>query len=211
MAAAEQSRSLPRPPAVIALHGRGQPPAFIDDLLVRLNRPSLRYATPRAPGDAWYPERFMAPRELNQPQLDAALATLDEQVYQLEAAGLERAQIVLLGFSQGACLACEYLYRHPGRWGGLVALTGGLIGPEGTTWPTLADSLAGTPVLMTNGDVDPWVPLARTRASADVFRAMGGRVAERVYPGRPHAIDADEVANVRNLLDELAAGTDEIF
>jgi predicted esterase len=136
---------------------------------------------------------------------------VDEAVRQLEAAGLDRAQIVLLGFSQGACLACEYVYRNPGRWGGLLALTGGLIGPEGMTWPTPARSLSGTPVLMTNGDVDPWVPLARTRVSADVFRAMGAGVAERVYPGRPHEVVEDEVVAVRALLDAAHAPATKIL
>jgi len=205
MAVSEQLVKNTAGTAVIALHGRGQAPAFIEDLLARIDRSSLRYVVPRAPGDSWYPEKFMAPRELNQPHLDLALAAVDAQVRQLEAAGIDRTQIVLLGFSQGACLACEYIYRNPGRWGGLLALTGGLIGPEGTVWPASEGSLAGTPVLMTNGDSDPWVPLARTRASADVFRAMGASVAERVYPDRAHDVVADEVATVRGFLDAVPA------
>jgi predicted esterase len=201
MAISEQPVQDAMATAVIALHGRGQPPAFMADLLARIDMPAFRYLVPRAPADSWYPEKFMAPRESNQPQLDLALAAVDAQVSQLEAAGLDRAQIVLLGFSQGACLACEYVYRNPGRWGGLLALTGGLIGPEGTAWPVSAGALADTPVLMTNGDADPWVPLARARASADVFRAMGASVAERVYPGRAHEVGEDEVAAVRELLE----------
>lgn len=208
MAAAEQlSRAVPVK-AVIALHGRGQPPKFMADLLAQIDRPALRRVAPRAPGDSWYPEKFMAPRESNQPQLDAALAALDEQVLKLEVEGVAREQIVLLGFSQGACLACEYIYRNPGRWGGLLALTGGLIGPEGTGWLAPADSLAGTPMLMTNGDSDPWVPLARTRTTADVFRAMGASVAERVYPSRAHEVNVDEVAAVRMFLDGAATAAD---
>lgn len=183
----------------------------MDDLLARIDRPALRYVVPRAPGDSWYPEKFMAPRESNQPHLDRALAALDAEVRQLEAIGLDRSRIVLLGFSQGACLACEYVYRNPGRWGALLALTSGLIGPEGTVWQAPADALTGTRVLMTNGDTDPWVPLARTRASADVFRAMGADVAERVYPGRAHEVVEDEVAAIRDFLDGVCAPAAQIL
>ena len=208
MAAVEQLSHAVPVKAVIALHGRGQPPEFMADLLARIDRPTLRFVAPRAPGDSWYPEKFMAPRESNQPQLDASLAALNAQVVQLEAEGVQREQIVLLGFSQGACLACEYIYCNPGRWGGLLALTGGLIGPDGTGWAASADTLAGTPMLMTNGDSDPWVPLARTRTSADVFRAMGASVAERVYPSRAHEVNVDEVAAVRMFLDGGATAED---
>lgn len=201
MAQAEHAARKQSCAAVIALHGRSQPPEFMQQVLARIGRPVLRWVLPRAPGDSWYPEKFMAPRDQNQPWLDAALATVDDAVRGLERAGLARSRIVLLGFSQGACLASEYLYRNPGSWGGLVALTGGLVGPEGSEWPTPAQALAGTSVLMTNGDTDPWVPLERTRASADVLRAMGASVDERVYGGRAHEIVEDEIVAVRAILD----------
>jgi len=45
-------------------------------------------------------------------------------------AGIPQKRVVVLGFSQGACLATEYVYRNSARYGGIAALSGGLIGPD---------------------------------------------------------------------------------
>ena len=123
---------------------------------------------------------------------------------ELEQGGVPRERQALMGFSQGACLASEYVWRHPGRWGALIAFTGGLIGPPGTTWEARGD-LLGTPVLLTTSDVDAWVPLDRVKQTATVFRAMGAAVDERVYPGMDHVVSDDEIALARPLLERIRA------
>lgn len=189
--------------AVILIHGRTQGPADMFAIAERLDLADLPRIAIEAADKSWYPDKFMAPLANNQPQLDHALERLETLVVELEGRGIPRSRIVLLGFSQGACLACEYLYRHPQRWGGLIAYTGGLIGPPEMAWPT-SPRLAGTPVLLSNGDQDPWVPLARTEQTLEVLRAMGAETELQVYPGRDHSVCDAEIALGRALLQRFA-------
>ena len=186
----------------LLLHGRG---GSADDMLAlarRLELPGMAYLALPAPGGSWYPERFMAPLPSNQPHLDQALARIESTVRAIEARGRARARIALVGFSQGACLACTYLFRHPARWGALAALTGGVIGPPETTF-SISSSLEGTPSLFATADPDAWVPLARVRQTAELFRAMNAEVDLRVYPGAGHLVTDDAARATRELLSRL--------
>lgn len=191
--------------AAILLHGRNRSPEEMIDLAVRLDLPGFAYLAPAAPDASWYPVSFLAPVAENEPRLSRALEQVDGVVRALTRRGFARERLVLVGFSQGACLACEYLFRNPARWGALVAFTGGLIGPPGTAWAP-SGYLGGTPVLLAGSDVDAWVPLERVTRSAEVFRTMGGAVEERVYPGREHVVCDDEILAARALLAPLGRG-----
>ncbi|WP_179060087.1 MULTISPECIES: dienelactone hydrolase family protein [Pseudomonas] len=188
--------------AVILIHGRTQGPQDMVAIADRLNVQDVSYVALQASDNSWYPDKFMAPLENNRPHLDHALARVEVAVGRLEDRGIPRSRIVLLGFSQGACLACEFVYRNPTRWGGLVAYTGGLIGPEQMTW-LLDRKLQRTPIFLGNGDADPWVPLARTDQTATVFGRMGGDVELETYPGREHAVCDDEIAHGRAIIQLL--------
>lgn len=59
-------------------------------------------------------------------------------------AGIPPERTMLCGFSQGACLALEFAARHARRYGGVVGVSGGLIGPDDTP-RNYAGSLAETP------------------------------------------------------------------
>lgn len=206
--------------ALVLVHGRGATPESIlplaDELLDGLDGPALgtppavHIVAPRAApmpgappgfGGAWYPRSFMAAREANEPHLSSALRRLGEIVSALEAAGVPRRRIVLVGFSQGACLALEHATRAETPWGGVGVLSGGLIGPPGTRWSDLADgALDGTPVFLGCSDRDPHVPLERVRESGRVLRRLGAAVDERIYPGMPHTVVHDEVEAVRGIV-----------
>jgi phospholipase/carboxylesterase len=189
----------------LLLHGRGRTPGEMLGLAQRIALAEMSYVAIPAADASWYPQSFLAPVERNQPHLDWALERIEAVVRELEERGLARERIALLGFSQGACLAAEYVYRHPARWGALLALTGGLIGPPGTTWAA-AGRLQSTPVLLATSDVDTWVPLERVHETAAVLRAMGGAVDLRVYPGMDHIVNDDEIATARALLAALLRG-----
>ena len=109
---------------------------------------------------------------------------------------------MLLGFSQGACLALEYAARHARRYGALAGLSGGLIGPDDTP-RDYPGSLEGTPVFLGCSDADPHIPAGRVRESAALFARLGGDVTLRLYPNMDHTVNADEIAAVRALLERL--------
>lgn len=190
--------------AVILVHGRGGSAVDILTLAEELDLPGVAYLAPEAAGNTWYPNSFLSPIETNEPWLGSALAFLGRVVRRTEAAGLPKRRIALAGFSQGACLAAEFVARNAARWGGLVAFTGGLIGPPGTRFSYPGD-LAGTPAFLGAGDPDPHVPWRRVEETAAVLQAMGADVTLKRYPGLPHTIDEDEIAHARLLLSTLAA------
>jgi phospholipase/carboxylesterase len=187
--------------AVVLLHGRGGSAEDILSLAQPLYREGLTYLAPQAAGHTWYPNSFLAPREANEPWLSSALAKVGSVVAQIEAAGIARDRILLAGFSQGACLATDFVASNPTRYAGLIAFTGGLIGPPDANQHH-EGSLAGTPALFLSGDPDPHVPWQRVQASATELERMGATVTARRYPGRPHAITADELDLARTLIRE---------
>lgn len=188
--------------AVVMVHGRGAGAEDILSLAGELRRPELAYLAPQAAGHTWYPYSFLAPMERNEPGLSSGLEVLGHLLAHLESAGIPAERTVLLGFSQGACLASEFAARNARRYGGVVAFSGGLIGPPGTP-RDYPGSFAGTPVFLGCSDRDPHIPRERVAESRDVFRRMGAKVTERIYPAMGHTVNEDELEFVRDLLEKL--------
>jgi predicted esterase len=190
--------------AMVLLHGRGGSAEDILELGSAFHLQNVAYLAPQAVGNTWYPLSFLAPRKMNEPYLSSALAKVESVVQSLQEAGFGRERIVVGGFSQGACLATEFVASHPARYGGLVAFTGGLIGPPGSLQSSPNGELIGTPALLCSGDPDPHVPWTRIEESAAILSGMGATVTTRRYPGRPHTVTQEELELARNLL--LQAG-----
>ncbi len=187
--------------AMVLLHGRGGTAADILTLADDLNLSAFAYLAPQAEGNTWYPQSFLAPVAQNQPYLDQALATVGAVIDALGEQGIEPQNVVLGGFSQGACLALEYASRAASqgtRLGGVVALSGGLITLD------QGGDLAGTPVFMGVAPDDAHIPLSRFQASADHLKARGAQVDARVYPGLGHSINKDELDAVRRVMQGVA-------
>lgn len=193
--------------AVILLHGRGGSAEDILELGSALHLPHVAYLAPQAIGHTWYPLSFLAPRNANEPYLSSALAKVESVVRSVEQSGFGRERIVVAGFSQGGCLATEFVASHPARYGGLIAFTGGLIGPPGSLQSSRSGELAGTPALLSSGDPDPHVPWARVEESAAILSAMGAAVTTKRYPRRPHTVMPEELEIARHLLLQWMTGT----
>jgi phospholipase/carboxylesterase len=189
--------------AVVLLHGRGGSAEDILMLAEALAVRDIAYVAPQAPGNTWYPLSFLAPLEQNEPSLSRALATVGAVVDAVVKSGPAIERIVLMGFSQGGCLALEYGARNARRYAGLVGLSSGLIGPPGTP-RKYAGSLAGTPVFLGCSDLDSHIPEWRVHESTEVLRGLGAEVTERIYRGMGHTISDDEIGHVRRLLDGMA-------
>lgn len=185
--------------AVLLLHGRGDSARGILGLADMLKTENVAYAAPEAEGNAWYPQSFLQPLARNEPYLSEALQAVADALTELTEAGFARGNIVLLGFSQGACLAVEFAARNAARYGGVVALSGGLIGPDTRFDTVLRDysgSLDGTPVFLGCSDVDVHIPEARVMKSAGVMNQLGGAVDARIYPGMGHTVNQEELGAV---------------
>jgi predicted esterase len=191
--------------AMIMVHGRNAGPANILSLCAAIDRPAFACIAPAAAGGTWYPLSFLAPREQNEPGLSSGLAVIESLVVDLLKRGLPSRKIALLGFSQGACLTAEFSIRHPRRYGGLLVLSGGLIGPPGTAWNDVAASLDGMPVFLGCSDVDAHIPKERVIESEAVLTRLGARVKRTLYPGMGHLVNDAEVVELQAVLDEVLA------
>ena len=188
--------------AVILVHGRGGSGEGMLELARAIGGKDVAWLAPQAEGGSWYPYSFLAAIESNEPWLSASLDVLGRLVMQCGDAGLPTEQVALGGFSQGGCLSAEYAARNARRYGGLVILSGGLIGPPGTP-REYAGSFAGTPTLLGCSDVDPHIPVERVNETARVLSAMGAGVDERIYPGIGHTVVDDEIEAARTIVDGL--------
>ncbi len=189
---------------LVLLHGRGASAQGMLQLADDLDVPDVAHLAPQARMRSWYPQSFMAPRDQNEPELSSALDTVGTVLNDVREAGLGPDRTVLLGFSQGACLATTYAAQRPQRYGGVVGLSGGLIGPEGASFDH-DGSLDATPVFLGCSDQDPYIPRARVAETAEVLRGLDAEVTTRIYEGLGHTTNDDELQRVRSLLHDVAA------
>jgi len=190
--------------AGLLLHGRERLPEEMLDIADRLAIDGFRWVAPAADGGTWYPFRFTDPFAVNEPSAADAMDACDAAFVELRDGGrLMPAQLAIVGFSQGACIASEYVLRHPGCCSVLVMFTGGLIGYDIRRWLVSGVRLDGLRVFLTGSDVDEWIPESRTRLTETILSALGADVRMRLYPGRPHIVSAEEIAEARALLESL--------
>lgn len=188
--------------ALILVHGRGGTAVEMQELARSLERPRFACFSPAAAGGNWYPYSFLEPVKRNEPHLSSGLRLLRSALDKAIAAGIPGDRIVWFGFSQGACLMLEFLARSPQRYGGIIGLSGGLIGPEGTVRES-EGTFDGTPVFLGAGDRDPHVPKRRVDETATLMEQLGARVTKRIYPGMAHTLNDDELAFTRSMLDAV--------
>lgn len=188
--------------ALILVHGRGATAESILSLGAEVAKDGLVILAPQAANNTWYPQRFTAPIAANEPYLSSALATVGAVLEHVKMAGIPAERTILAGFSQGACLTLEFGARNAERFGGLIGLSGGLIGPEGTTWD-FGKSLEGTPVFLGCSDIDAHIPLARVNESAAALEALGATVDKRIYPRMGHTVNQDEIDAIRGMIDAI--------
>lgn len=216
--------------AMILLHGRGASAESILPLAMELGIwNDWGILAPQAAHSTWYPYSFLAPREQNQPWLDAALHKIADCLYEIEQHGVRSSNVVLCGFSQGACLASEFAATWPGRLGGLIAFSGGVIGDTVqedrylggaplhlSDSPAVTDHLqpnvggapserprSGFPVFLGCSDSDPHIPLQRVIDTDSLFTSLGANVDRRIYPGMGHTVNEDELAAASELLGQI--------
>jgi predicted esterase len=186
---------------MILVHGRGASAEDIMTIGAELMHPGFAYLAPQAAGHAWYPNPFTAPLESNEPFLSSALELLDS-LLETVVTTVPAERVILLGFSQGACLTLEFAARHARRFGGVVGFSGGLIGPDGTP-RDYPGSFDGTPAFLGCSDVDPHIRRDRVVDAEAVFERMGAQVTMRLYPGMGHTVNADEIGAARTIVEGI--------
>lgn len=189
--------------AMVMIHGRGATAESILTLANEFeNAQEFHFAAPQASQFTWYPYSFLAPTDKNEPGLSSGLQAIFDVITHLEKSGIKKEKIILLGFSQGACLASEYVARHPANYGGLIALSGGLIG-DAVAADNYSGSLDGMPYFVGCSDIDPHIPVERVHESASVFEMLGASVKKNIYPGMGHTVNEDELIHVNKIIEKI--------
>ena len=184
---------------LILLHGRGGSAEDILSLATHLDVKDFALLAPQATNNTWYPYSFLAPPSQNEPWLSSALNLLKDVLKDLSSKSIPSENIYFAGFSQGACLALEFVARNADKYGGVAAFTGGLIGDQ-----VYAENYTGdfqnTPVFIGSSDPDPHVPVERVHATTSVLKNMHAAVTEKVYKNMGHTISQDEIEHANRLI-----------
>jgi len=187
--------------AMILIHGRGANAEDILSLSAHLTHPGLAYLAPQAEDYTWYPNRFIFPVEKNEPYLSSALGVIDKLVKLIEENKISSEKIFIGGFSQGACLASEYVIRNPKKYGGLFVFSGGYIGALNQERESQGD-LQNTPVFIGCSDIDPHIPLQRVHETTKLLKSMNAKVTEKIYPDMGHTINDEEIALANEIIQK---------
>lgn len=177
---------------MIMIHGRGGTGQDILSLTPHLDLNDFTLMAPQAYNNSWYPLSFLAPEEQNQPWLSSALKLLEELETDLNSSGIASENIYFFGFSQGACLTLEYVTRHAKRYGGVIAVIGGLIGENINTGDYIKD-FAQTPIFIATSNPDTHVPLERVHKTADILKLKNADVSLKVFENAGHTILLEEL------------------
>jgi phospholipase/carboxylesterase len=192
--------------ALILLHGRGATAEDIYSLgeAAAADTPEVALIAPQAAGNAWYPQRFLAPTARNEPYLSSALGVIANLVAGLSENHIRYDRVIIAGFSQGACLALEFAVRKPRRYGGIVGLSGAIIGSPGGP-RRLTGSLGGAPVYLGCDEDDAHIPLASVEESAVVLTSLGAQVTKTIFKGLGHTVNAEELEVLKAMVRKAAA------
>jgi len=193
---------------MIMLHGRGATADSILTLTEHFHHDGFAYLAPQAAYNTWYPQRFIVPRNDNEPWLSSANERVGDALQLALDAGIPTEKVIFLGFSQGACLATEYPARNAQRYGGIIALSGGLIGTDDEI-TGYEGSLDGTPVFLGCSDVDFHIPKERVQDTADILKSLGGKVTMKLYPNMGHTVNEDEIKHVKDIMKQVLEGYEE--
>jgi len=192
---------------LLLLHGRGASAEDIYSLgeAAAADSPDVALVAPQATGNSWYPQRFLAPVARNEPYLSSALGVIANLLAEASENRIRFDRVIIAGFSQGACLALEFACRHPRRYGGIVGLSGAVIGAPGAIRRT-SGSLDGTPVYLGCDESDAHIPLESVEESATILTKLGAQVTKTIFKGLGHTVNAEELGVLKGLVEKSVAG-----
>ncbi len=180
-------------PVVILLHGFGAPGDDLVALWKMIRVPDeVRFVFPVAPlaldgglqeGRAWWMldmeriardaasgrERDVHAIPDGLPEARASIMALLDELEQQWNISSEK--IILGGFSQGAMLACDTVFRTNRPFAGLILLSGTLIAKN--EWMPLMPNRKGLPVFQSHGTDDPLLPCGTAKDLRDTMTSHG--------------------------------------
>ena len=106
---------------------------------------------------------------------------LHHAILNLNKSGFPNSKIFLLGFSQGACLAMEFIIRQEFSLGGIMPIAG-FIGKKDRFKNDTVNGAQNTPVLLIHGSRDEMVLPAESEIAFELFSDAGFKVQLQTAP-----------------------------
>jgi phospholipase/carboxylesterase len=184
---------------IILIHGRGATAQSMFSLGQLFATEKTTLLAPQAADNTWYPYSFLAEESLNQPYLNSALELVNSIVERLINQGFSESQLILVGFSQGACLSLEFAARSGYAFKLVAGLSGGLIG-EILNEYRYSEDLSNQTIFLGCSDVDFHIPVERVHESSALFEERGAKVIKNIYPNMGHHVNDDEITQIKQLL-----------
>jgi len=188
--------------AMIMMHGRGATAKSMLPLAEQLAQPDFFYIAPQAKHHTWYPYSFLESQEKNKAGIMSGLQVIYDLLQNIRETGLEYEKMILLGFSQGACLALDFITRHPQTLGGVAALSGALIGKQ-ISEKDYTGNLHKTPVFIGCDEKDPYVPMNRLHLTSDIIHSLNGKVNKQIYRDMGHKVNEHEIKIIRGMMASI--------
>jgi len=185
--------------AMILVHGRGATAESAISLTDQFDSDKYIYASPQAYGNSWYPRSFLSPVNENEPDLSSALNLIDKIIKDFNKHGIPDSEIILMGFSQGACLILEFAARNAKPYKAVIGLSGGLIG-ERIVRERYSGSFENHTVFLGCSDIDPNIPLERVNVTGEIILELGASLVKRIYSGMGHIINRDEIDFIKSIM-----------
>jgi phospholipase/carboxylesterase len=180
---------------VVLLHGVGADGFDLIDLAPGWGKavPEALFIAPHGPepcdlapyGRQWFSLQDRAPAKVEEGARAAAAVLTPWLAAELATLGLTQADLVLMGFSQGAMTALFAGLRLAPGCAGILAYAGALPGQGSLA----AEIAANPPVLLVHGEADDVVPAAASRQTESVLRGLGVPVEATYRPGLGHGLD----------------------
>lgn len=185
------------PRVILALHGRGAEPGTLVRRLREITGPDTAIIGLRAEegADRWYGIKYNEPGANSDDDVNRAIERVEAALDKLPA------NTVLVGFSQGACLALEVAARHRGPLGGVVAICGARIGAP-SEWQDRGG--LAFPVLVGCAFDDKFIARPHIDATIEWFQRAGATVTDVSGPGDRHEITLRQRIAIRALLGDQA-------
>jgi len=185
-------------PLLVAMHGLGSDERDLLGLAPALppawTIASLRAPAPWGQGFSWYP--LGTP---GSPALEPVDAAVEGVLDWIDAVAAEHARVGLLGFSQGGSMALQLLRARPTAFAFAVSLSGFVV-PGVTDSRDEAVAAVRPRVFLGHGDLDPVIP-AEATARTQAWAAAHTDATDRSYAGLPHAVSAEELADVAAFIE----------
>ena len=168
--------------AVIAIHGWTGDSSSMEPVGKALSLKDTKWILPQAPytagpgGFSW----FDGDEEMGW-KYQESFHILTDLIQSLNNQGFPNSDIFIISFSQGACLAMEFMIRQSFSLGGIIPIAG-FIRYKKRVKQDATDASRNTPVLLLHGEKDKIILLEQSRISLKIFKDAGYKAELHILP-----------------------------